>query len=313
MSRYHRLAKQDWTTGDGIAAALRSVLELEGYGTKFLVLRADMPLDEEAARQAIIGEITASPMIEKYQRTLPEVEDRGQAVYVESYMGNLEFEHGDFRQPLSLEGFEVVNGAEEVEKRHKRRTKTQVEKEDREQKLKEKLSDTRNTDKDDYLLHAVQCGYLMRHAAMRFYNKGGDQWGVSMMTSIAGLTLPELRGFIDSAGRESLSGVSTHVDTSLEKAAGPGEPEGGTLTAMHSDFAKEIVDFLNLEYEVDIDDLKRRHARDDSGFRSIGHWIEQSGGDSGMVLEKLKERSSLDPEEIASMFQMGYDSPASGL
>ena len=324
MSKYHKLqaaiAKRDWTTTEGIAAGLRSELKLEGYGTKFQAWQGGVPIDEEAVRQAIIGEVTAPPVIERYQQILQKmaIEDSlgGYGVYVEADPG-VTFKHGDFEHPASLGEFEVVTGEKEVERRRKRTTKTDIKKEDRAKKLKEKLDDTRNTDEDFYLFHASQCGYLVRNTAIRFYNTARDQWGISMMTRINGITLPKLQEFIDSAGRGTLSMISTHMDPSLVKTTEPGEDSEGGVLAMHSDFAKEIVDFLNLEYEVDIDDLKRQHTKADSGFRSIGYWIEQSGGDEGMVLAKLIERrpGGLDPDRIKKLFELGYEteSPATEL
>ena len=73
----------------------------------------------------------------------------------------------------------------------------------------------------------------------------------------------------------------------------------------------EIVDFINLEYEVDIDDIKRQHRQEkaDSGFQSIEYWIEQSGGDRASVLERLLERRrNMDPADITEAFEMGYGS-----
>ncbi len=321
MSKYHERAaaiERVWTTPEGITASLQGVLELGGYGTGFQVFRGGMPIDEEAARQAIIDEVTAPPLIEKYQRTLQAMVDdgsiKGWAVYVEpDPAGGLVFRHGDFEPSLSLGEFEVVTGAKEVEQRRKRRNKTQTTKEDRVQKLKDKLDETQDTEKDDYLLHAIQCGYLIRNTAIRFFAQIEGQLGCSTETKIQGITLPKLRDFIDSAGRTSLAEVSTHVDTGLEKTAecgGGKKAKADVVEAVHSGFAEEIIDFLNLEYEVDVDSIKRRHREEkaDSGFRSIGHWIEQSGGDGGMVLEKLKDRRrNLDPDEIAAAFELGYE------
>ena len=69
------------------------------------------------------------------------------------------------------------------------------------------------------------------------------------------------------------------------------------------------IDFLNLENEVDIDDLKRqyRESASDSGFQSIEHW----GAGREKVLEMLlKRHSDLDPREIEELFEDGYKSLA---
>ncbi len=62
MSKYHELRttfvrqERDWTTEDGIAAALRDVLELSGYGTEFQVFRDDsMPVDACRIRHRLPG------------------------------------------------------------------------------------------------------------------------------------------------------------------------------------------------------------------------------------------------------------------
>jgi len=318
VSKYHKRvgAIANWTTLEGIAAGLRAELALEGYGAEFQAWLDGVPVDEETIRQAIIDEVISPPIIEKYQQSL-------RAMAADGFLNNyavfakadpeLIFEHGDFRRPMILDGFEVVTGAKDVERRRKRTTKTDVKKEDRARKLQEKLDDTLNTDEDDYLRHAIQCGYLMKNTTIRFFAQIEGQYGTSTETQIRGITLPKLQEFIDSAGRPSLSGVSTHVDTSREKAAeacGGRKAKADVVEAVHSGFVEEILDFLNLEYVVDVGGIKRQHREEkaDSQFRSIGHWIEQSGGDSGMVLEKLKERRrNLDPDEITAAFELGYE------
>ena len=315
MSKYHKLqaaiAKRDWTTTEGIAAGLRSELKLEGYGTEFQVWRDGVPVAEAAVRQAIVDEIAASSAMEKYQRVLQKMIADGIAdsyeVYVEADPAEgLMFEHGDFRWPVSLGELEVVVGAKNVERRRKRRTEKEVKKEEKALRLKDKLEDTQNTDETDYLVHANQCGYLVKNTSMRFYNAARGQWGISMMTRINSISLSKLQEFIDSTGSMTLSGVSTHADTSLAEVprAAHNEDSDGIL-AMHSDFAKEIVDFLNLEFEVDIDGLKIQHKDSDSGFQSIEHW----GGDRASVLERLLERRrDMDPADITEAFELGYRS-----
>lgn len=312
MSKYHErvaaiAAKHDWTTAAGIAAGLRNEMKLEDYGTEFQIWQDGVPIDEETARQAIMSEVTSSPMMEEYQRSLREMVLEGSVdswtIYVEADpTGEPVFEHGDFRKPLSLGEFEVVTGAKEVERRRKRTTKTDIKKEDRARKIKEKLDDTQNTGKASYLAHAKYCGYLVRNTAIRFFAQIEGQYGTSTETQIRGITLPELQEFIDSTGRKTLAGISTHVDTSLEKA-----DEGAGIKATHSDFAKEIANFLNLEWEMDIDDIKRRHreAKADSGLQSIEHW----GADRETVLERLTERRrNLDQGDITKAFELGYGS-----
>ena len=322
MSKYHKLlaavAKRDWTTTESIAAGLRSELKLKGYGTEFQVWRDGVSIDAAAVRQAIISSITARPVMGEYQRSIQEtiLEDGEEffdsyEVTVEAEPPELMFEHGGFRHPMNLGELEVVVGAKNVERRRNRRTKKEIEKEDKAQSLKEKLDATQDTDETDYLVHANQCGYLVKNTSIRFFAQIEGQLGCSTETKIQGIALPKLQEFIDSTGSPTLSEVSTHVDTSLVKTKSSENGKGVRVQAVHSDFAKEIVDFINLEYEVDIDDIKRQHRQEkaDSGFQSIEYWIEQSGGDRASVLERLLERRrDMDPADITEAFELGYGS-----
>jgi hypothetical protein len=231
--------------------------------------------------------------------------------------GGLAFEHGDhvqsgFRRSLELGGLEVVVGPEEIERRLKRRTKREKEGGEKAERLRGKLGDTRSTTEADYLAHAECCGYLVRNTALRFNSSGKGQWGTSVVTRIRGIALPALRGFVDSAGRATLSAVSTHADRQLSEYADDADAGGKTgIEAMHREFANDIVDFLNLEFEVDVDGVARLYRPSgprrgsDSKFQSIGSW----GGDRETVLRKLKERrDDLDPEKIAAAFDRGYGS-----
>lgn len=326
MSKYHELsaraAKRDWTTDEGVADALRAELTLEGHGAGYQAWRDGLPVEEEALRQAVIAEVTSPAAMGRYREAIRAMASEGSldgyAVFVEADGDGLAFEHGDFRRPLALDGLEVVVGAKALERRRKRRTKKEIRREDKADRLREKLEDTLGTAETDYLIHANQCGYLVGHTSMRFYNAARGQWGISMMTRVNGITLDRLRGFVDSTGSQALSGVSTHADTSLEGAA-PTEDAGTDvetraasscsedsegILAMHSDFARELIDFLNLELEIDIDGLKAQHRGADSGFQSIGHW----GADRDSVLTRLLERRrDLDPVEITEAFGMGHD------
>jgi len=63
-------AEHDWTTAENLAAGLRDKLRIEGYGTAFRLFRDGVPIDEEAARLAIIDEITTRPVVGGYQQSL---------------------------------------------------------------------------------------------------------------------------------------------------------------------------------------------------------------------------------------------------
>jgi len=314
VSKYHERASEIavWTTAEGIAAALRDRLDLEGYGTAFQVFRDGMSLDEDAARQAIVDEIAAPPVIERYQQSLRRMMDddpsgwRNWSTFVEpdSAMGGLVFEHGDFRQPVSLGGLEVVIGDKQVARRLKNRPKREIAKEERAKGLQRKLEDTLGTDEADYLVHANQCGYLVRNTTMRFNRTGKGQWSTSVMTHIGGIALPTLRGFVDSTGQASLSSISTHAD-GTEGAEESGSEVG--IDAVHKGFARDIVDFLNLEFAVDIDGIAGQYGEEksDSGFQSI----ERLGGSREEVLRRLIERRrDLDPGKITEWFELGYES-----
>ena len=315
MSKYHEriaaAAKHDWTTVDGVAAGLRNGLELEGYGTKFQIFQDGLSVGEEAARQAIVDEITAPPVIGRYQQAIQRMMDddpkgwRNWSMFVEAGEGALMFEHGDFQQPIRLDGLEIVVGEKQVERRFKNRPKRETKKEEKAEKLRRKLDDTRDTDAADYLAHANHCGYLLRRTTIRFNSVAKDQFGTSVMTRIGGITLSALRDFIDSTGKATLSMISTHQGSEPTEYADDGRGRAG-IEAMHHDFARGIIDFLNLEYEVDTDAIARQHREDksDSGFRSIEHW----GGGRETVLNRLIERRpDLDSDEITEWFGQGYD------
>lgn len=320
MSKYHEriaavsAAARDWTTDEGIVAGLQDELKLKGYGTEFQVWRAGVPIDEEEARQAIVNEVTTSPVVDGYQRSIQKtmLEDReffdDYVVTAEAEGTELIFEHGGFRHPVRLGELELVVGQKALEKRRKNRTRTEEKAEDRELKLREKLDDTLDVDEGFYLIHANQCGYLVRNTTVRFNASAKDQYGTSTMTHIAGITLVDLHEFIDSAGNETLSMISTHMDPDLVKTTEPGKDSAkGGVTAMHSDFAKEIIDFLNLEYLVEIDDIKSSvlESKSDSKFQSIERW----GADRETVLGRLIERrGKVDSAKIEEQFEEGYGS-----
>jgi len=284
---------------------LRDRLDLEGYGTAFQVFRDGVSLGEDEARQAIADEIATPPVAERYQQSLRRMMDddpsgwRNWSTFVEAEGDGLMFEHGDFRHPVRLDGLETVVGEKQVERRLKNRPKKETAKEERAEMLRRKLEDTRDTDEADYLAHANQCGYLVRNTTIRFNRTGKGQWSTSVMTHIGGISLPTLRGFVDSTGRAALAEIDTHTDQVSDGDSGDG------IEAMHKGFARDIVDFLDLE--VDIDAIAGQHGEDksDSGFRSIEHW----GGSREEVLRRLLERRrDLDSDRITEWFELGYES-----
>lgn len=317
MSKYHELRTAmddgDWTTAEGAATRLRDRMKIEGYGIDFQIWRGGLPLNETAASRLIIGKVTTRPVADMYLAGIQDMVRQGRDDLIDGTVATrikgtrLMFEHGDFKYPVNFTysnpELTVVIGQKDVARRLKRRNKGDIKREDRSNRLQDKLDDTRETNGANYLAHAGQSGYLMRNTFIRFFAQIEGQYGTSTETQIRGITLPEMQGFIDSAGRETLADVSTHVDTNLEK-------DGAKIQATHSDFAKEIVDFLNLEYEVDVDSIKRQHReeRTDSGFQTIEHWIKYQGGDKGMALKKLLDRrpSAVTPDDITEAFEAGY-------
>jgi len=292
-------AEHDWTTAENTAARLRDGLKLAGYGTAFHLLRDGMPIDEAAARAAIVDEITTPPAVGGYQHRMrrdPGLRDQPASVEIDP-AGGLVFEHGGFRRPVDLGGLIVARPTETGQGRNRITKKAERK---RSQRLQGKLDNTRGTKKADYLAHARCCGYLVRNTSMRFNSRGRDQWGTSVTTRIGGIAPGALRGFIDSAGKATLAATIQLSDRA-----------GGVVgvEAMHRGFAREVIDFLNLELEVDIDGIAEQHrGRLDSGFQPIGHWC---GGEEAVLRNLIRRRADLNPREIAKWFWRGYARVAS--
>jgi len=304
---------QNWTDAEGIAAKLQDRLKLTDYGVEFQIWRDSLPLNEAEAKRVIIGKITTRPVVGEYLLSLrdaicrnggEEFVDDSPEVWIRG--SQPEFKHGDFKYYVNFRHsnpeLRVIVGQRDVKRKIREMKSPEIKREKKTNKLQEKLEDTRTTGRDDYLAHARQCGYLTVNTTMRFFANIEGQFGTSIETHIQGISLLELQTFVDSAGRESLSGVSTHVDTSLEKDCGK------SLNAMHSDFAKEIIDFLNLEFDVDIDDIKRLHREEksNSGHQPIEHW----GANQDAVLRKLLDRrpGSVPASDVTEAFGKGRES-----
>lgn len=107
--------KHDWTTTDGVTAGLQGRLELEGHGSTFQMYRGDTPIPLAEARQLVIEVIVSPDMMGRYQTALRRMSDAGDNVdnyvpYVQSVPDGLVFEHGDFREAISLSGDVQVVG-----------------------------------------------------------------------------------------------------------------------------------------------------------------------------------------------------------
>jgi len=308
MSKYHAASglmasKHDWMTPDDIAAGLQDKLELRGYWTEFQVLRNGMPIDEESARQIIIGMVTSPPIIEKYQSSLQrmngDADNREAIVEATQTTGGLRFKHGSYGQLLTDFGeFNVISKGT-LKDRLENRTKAEEKAEERATALDAKHRDIQSTSNDDYLIHANQTGYLLKNVRLDFLRSPKMQ-GTSVKMRIRDLTLDQLRRFVDAAGHETLASLSTHEGTQ------PGlDDYGQYIYSGWIGFATEVIDFLNLETVIDIGDIKSQH-RDiggDTGFRPLSEW----GGTVEAAIDQLAERRpDIDVEDIRYWFMEGY-------
>lgn len=296
-----RSSRYDWTTTDGVLVALQKQLKLENYGTMFHLYENNMPLDEQSARNFVIQAIISSPMISQYQRTLQHMlfNDDNPDYYEMSVQPDpsgrgLVFEHGDFTSPVDTSDLKVSGPGTEIHK-----TKQQVRLEEQKQKLDEKLQKIQNTDEMDYLYHANQCGYLTARTKMRFWHLEG-MWATTVATAIPGISIEQLRGFVDATGQNTLSEISTHAGYLPDNI----NLDTGIL-ANHRDFARQIMNFLNLEFIIDIDSIVAdyREIIGDSGFKSIEEW----GGSKDVVLNRIiNRRQNIDADTIRDLFEEGY-------
>lgn len=292
-------AKHNWATDDGIAAGLRQELKIRGYGTAFQIYRDRTLLDEEAARQAVIEAVTGPAVMPMYKETLQRMIDAGDEVNlyepdVRADADGLVFEHGNFERPIDLAaGLRIAKPGGKKTKRDKTV-------EERTKALERKRERIRKTGEEDYLTHTAQCGYLLRNTRLDFL-RSPKMTGTSVKMKIYNLKLDQLQQFIDATGSPTLASLSTHEGTR------PGSDDGGNY--IHSGwigFAREVIDFLNLEMVIDVDGLKAEH-RDvggDTGFRTLEAW----GADAETVLGQLTDRRpDIDAEMIDAYFMEGYN------
>lgn len=286
-------AKCDWTTTEGIAAWLQGQLELEDYGAAFQVYRDGKPLDEGSAREAIVQTMAAN--MGRYQEALRRMAAKGEnpdhyVAEVRYDPQGLVFVHNDFT--IDLAGGLQVAGPRKT-RRQKPPDKGRV------TALEKKRQRIHETSSDDYLTHAYQCGYLLRNTSLDFLRSRKMQ-GTSVKMRIRNLTLDQLQQFTDAAGDRTLAALSTHEGTHVESDDGASYIYSGWIG-----FAREVIDFLNLEFLIDIDELKAQH-RDvggDTGFRTLESW----GADSETVIgELVSRRPDIDAGSIRKRFDEGY-------
>jgi hypothetical protein len=301
-------SRYDWTTQAGITQALQNELSIEGYGVAFRLYANGQALDDASAKQVVIQSIQASPFFPQYERMLQRMmfnSDNPDYYTMEATLDParevLMFEHADTTAPIELNGYKIV-GAKATPRKQR---KIDEEKQRREQKLQQKLDAIGNTDEMSYMLHANQCGYLLANTTMRFWHLP-SMWATSVMTHIKGISIPDLQQFVDAAGNPTLSGISTHEGN--EPGADEAQemkPTNTGIVAMHRGFAREIVDFLNLEFVVDVDGIAAEYLQleGDSQFKNLENW----GGDAQTVLQRLIERKpqNLDDGDVQEYFEAG--------
>lgn len=305
MNMYHRASglfnmsvKHDWTTDDGIVAGLQQELKIVGYGTVFQIYRDRTLLDEDTVRQAIIEAVTGPAMMLMYKETLRRMIGAGDEpnhyeADVQADANGLVFEHGDFKRAIDLAtGLRIAGPGEKKTKREK----TVEEKAKALEQKREKIQDT---DEENYLTHAAQCGYLLRNVRLGFLRSPKMQ-GTSVKMRINNLTLDQLQRFIDATGSPTLAALSTHEGTQ------PGADDSGRyIYSGWIGFAMEVIDFLNLEMVIDVEELKARHR--DIGGDTGGRTLETWDADAEIVIGQLADRRpDIDAEAIREWFMEGY-------
>ena len=149
-----------------------------------------------------------------------------------------------------------------------------------------------------YLRHVNQCGFLLSRTKLYFVHTR-KQWTASVKTSILDLTIEQLRLFSDATGSWSLATLKPHAEIT-------GDDNRKSILATTRDFAVAIVDFLNLEFIVDVDSILAEYAElvGDSNFQHLSEW----GGTREIVLQRLIERKpDMDAETIAEYFNAGFN------
>lgn len=164
--------------------------------------------------------------------------------------------------------------------------------------LRNKLAAIPNTTEESYLLHVNQCGYLLKNTKLYFVHTQ-NQWSSSVKTSILDLPIEQLRLFVDATGFCSMLSVSPHA----EIVADAGRK---SILATTREFAEAIVDFLNLEFVVDVGGILAEYAQivGDSNFQLLEHW----GGTREVVLQRLVDRRpASNATTVTEYFDAGYN------
>jgi len=180
----------------------------------------------------------------------------------------------------------------------KRKRRQKLTNERRRELLEQKLALIAGTPDDAYLRHVNHCGWLFRNIELYFVHTK-NQWGASVKTRVLNLTVDEMQQvFVDATGQLALSTLQPTIEADPQ--------HGAHILGTTRDFAVAIIDFLNLEFVVDIDAILAETKKQvgDTGFKALEAW----GGTREIVLERLKERrADLDPEEIERAFDLGCE------
>jgi hypothetical protein len=306
-------AKYDFSNPVETERFLKDNLVLEGYDTAFKIVQNTIPIDEQKAKELCLKAIMTSPSFPQFQDKLAWMQSKLDEPYyytplVEFTGDNLVFEHDRVSFPLDLTAF----GAKAVPPFKSTRGRNQHEKrlQENKKKLMQKLDDIQNTDDVTYLTHVNQCGYLAKNTKMRlWYLPESNMWGTSIMTFISGITLDDLRSFVDAAGKPTMANIDIRSDEFRREKERSGETIKQTrngIEATHMGFASELMDFLNVELLVDPVGIASqvKSTGGDTQYQSIAEW----GATPEVILKRLVERKpDLDPDDIKEYFMEGYN------
>ena len=309
--RLVKVSAHDFSTIEGLKEYVQDSLELPGYGVDYRLYHGDQILDEAQARDILLQAVITSPELQRYFNQVSKVFARQErpdwsTVSIEYSNGQLIFDHADiFQMPVKLDPTITVR-SRGVASPQRQRVLDERQEQQRE-KLQSKLEATTQTDEMTYMQHANQCGYLLKNTSFRVYHFS-KMWGLGLMTHIRNTTIDQLHEMVDSAGRNSLAGISpfTEIDPSESQMS----VREGDIMATHRNFAREVVDFLNLEFIVDVDQIlsewnvASKGDIIDSGFRSLERW----GADRSAVISRLQERrKDFNSQDIEEYFTAGYE------
>lgn len=294
-------APPDLSTPQKVLQFIQANVDLEGYGSQYVLFRDNIMLPPQDAKNAIGEILQNSGVLNEVYSTVSAMVTGGDRPDYEpmavTFNGNsLTF---DYFKPYPLRlppNMRIVVGKQmkgnrATEKAQQRQTQ-----------IKQKLDQIHNTPEEAYMMHANQCGFLLRNTQFRFFKtpKMAEFMDTaSMETIIRNLQLERLHEFLDAAGQNTLLQLQTHLNE---------VPEGRGHSGIYSPFkgfAAAIIDFLNLEYSIDLPMLMGQFGKNigDTKYQSI----ESFGGTRQAVLEQLKRRrGDLNPKDIEEYFNAGY-------